>query len=160
MNTSRFLLLLLAAVLCMPAMAQPLSARNTVYVQLGGNAIAYSLNYERLFTAHLTGRIGAMYAHLDVGDLEDVTETEGKETLVFVPVMVNYLLGTGKHRVELGAGPLLVTSDAGGGGIAATATAGYLYRPNRGFNARLGFTPAFSTGFFLPWGGVGLGYSF
>ncbi|MFQ5652595.1 MAG: hypothetical protein ACE5IY_21895 [bacterium] len=144
--------------------AQPARTdRNSVYIELLGNGLLYSINYDRMFSESVGGRIGIMYfgaAEVD-GD-EDVN-------LTVVPVMANYLVGKGTHRLELGLGALLVFAardfDEKGGavdeqGVAGTATVGYRFQPlNGGFLFRAGVTPIFSDKVSL-WGGLSLGYGF
>ncbi len=91
---------------------------------------------------------------------------------VVVPVMGNYLAGRGNHRLELGAGPLLVLAgqvEAGedeenledAGFLLGTATFGYRYQPVMGgFVFRIGITPIFARGGGIPWAGVSFGYAF
>lgn len=154
-----FLVALLAAV--PPALAQmPEPARTSAYFELLGNGLLYTVNLDRKFTDKVSGRVGL--------------EVFGA---VAVPVMVNYLAGEGNHRLELGAGPLLVFAPADLGaeedgdaldlnddaefGAVGTATFGYRYQPvNGGFLFRAGFTPLFSFGGGIPWFGVSFGYAF
>ncbi|HLL46985.1 MAG TPA: hypothetical protein VK399_09745 [Longimicrobiaceae bacterium] len=132
-------------------------ARNSVYVELLGNGVLYSMNYDRKFSDHVSGRVGLMALGA-----------------ALVPVMGNYLAGNGNHRLELGAGPLLIfapdelkldeaeelesTSDFA---VAGTATLGYRYQPvYGGFVFRIGFTPVFGEGGVFPWVGASFGYAF
>jgi len=154
--------LVLGALACAPARAQaqeaPVPARNAAYLELLGNALIYSLNYDRKLTDHVSGRVGVMA----LGAL-------------VVPVMGNYLAGSGSHRLELGAGPMLVLAgevdvDTGEDGeeeidgssfLLGTATFGYRYQPlYGGLVFRIGITPIFSTEGAVPWAGVSFGYTF
>lgn len=140
------------------AQEAPLPARNSAYLELLGNTLIYSLNYDRKFTDHVSGRIGVMALGAMV-----------------VPVMANYLAGSGNHRLELGAGPMLVLAgdvdvDTGEDGeeeiedsefLLGTATFGYRYQPvYGGFVFRIGLTPIFTTGGGAPWAGISFGYAF
>lgn len=137
------------------------SAKNALYVELAGNSLIYSLNYDRRFSNKISGRVGLMRAGVS------------GVSLTAFPLMVNYLLGSGNHRFEIGAGPqiFLVSVDVPGDGfsgfdedataIAGTATIGYRYQPtDGGFVFRIGVTPSFSQFGFQPWGGLSLGYAF
>jgi hypothetical protein len=139
------------------------TAHNSVYLELLGNGALYSMNYDRMFSESVGGRIGVMYIALN--------EDQGNDnvSVTFVPVMVNYLVGEGKHKLELGLGALLVfasggfdeTGDFEGSGVGGTATFGYrLQPPGGGFVFRVGFTPIFSSSGFLPWGGASFGFGF
>lgn len=137
-------------------------SRNVVYVEIGGNAIIPSVNYERQLTERLFGRVG-----LGVVTGE---ENDGDDDITFVvPVMVNYLTHpAGNHHFEAGAGLSLITGDSQDlfdeedesiSNVVVTATLGYRYqKPSRGFVFRAGFTPVFDDSDVLPWLGVSFGY--
>lgn len=179
------LLAVLMAFTVAPAQAQMedqqnLSAKNSLYLEIAGNGILYTVNYDRRFTNKISGRLGVMRA--------------GAFGVSFtaVPLTGSYLVGSGNHRFELGLGPQFLrvsvdasdavsgvtggtgnisTSNSSSGGlgfdedattVAATGIIGYRYQPmNGGFVFRIGLTPTFAPGAgFLPWGGLSLGYSF
>jgi hypothetical protein len=156
------LLMMGAAVALTPSSSHAQEAKNSVYVELAGNSLFYSVNYDRLFNKKVSGRLGVM------------TAGAGDVSLTAVPLVGNYLFGSGSHRFEVGAGPQLFlvsvdTENADGFGgidedgtaIAGTATLGYRYQPmDGGFQFRIGFTPSFSQFGFLPWAGLSLGYAF
>lgn len=139
-------------------------ARNSIFLELGGNALFYSLNYDHKFFNHLSARVGGMY--LGVGE----RGTDANVSLLLVPVMVNYLVGSGSSRLEIGAG--ITVGQAGGnlegvgefseGGVGAfTSTIGYRLQPtDGGFLLRVGFTPLFVSQGVLPWAGLSLGATF
>ena len=86
-----------------------------------------------------------------------------------VTLMANYLIGSGKHRLELGAGPGVIFSsgdfDGFGGfdsnGIYGSATIGYRLQPvNSGFMFRLGLTPVYTSDGFSSWFGISFGAAF
>ena len=140
-------------------------ARNSIYLEILGNGLLYSLNYDHKIFDHLSARIGGMY--LGVNE----STSDSRVSLLLVPVMANYLVGSGSSRLEIGAGLTLgsVGGDidaAGGdfdkGGVAAfTSTIGYRLQPtNGGFLFRIGFTPIFTANGFLPWAGLSLGGTF
>jgi hypothetical protein len=143
--------------------AGPRVANNTFFVELGGNAVAYSLNYERFFTPKIGIRIGGMYLQAD----DDAGTQVG---VGLFPVMATYLLGAGNSHFETGAGIGFATagvsdSDIGGdwgdSAVYGTATFGYRYqKPEGGVMFRAGFTPVFADGTLLPWVGVSVGYAF
>jgi hypothetical protein len=142
----------------------PRVASNTFFVELGGNALAYSLNYERFFTSQLGVRVGGMF--LRGSD----TDTGGSINIGLFPVMATYLLGKGNSHFETGAGigfatAALSDSDLGGdwgdSTVYGTATFGYRYqKPEGGVIFRAGFTPVYAGGTLLPWAGIGVGYAF
>jgi len=144
-----------------PSATKAQSAKNITYVELAGNSLLYSLNYERVITPKITGRVGLMQAGV------------GGVSFMIAPIMGNYLVGSGNHRLELGVGPQIfnVSIDTKGedfGGfdesgtvVGGTATIGYRYQPtDGGFLFRIGVSPTFSSAGFLPWAGLSFGYAF
>ena len=139
------------------------SKPNSFYLELVGSGGLYSINYDRMFTDNIGARIGFMYFEADwllfFSDLD----------MLLIPATLNYLVGTGKHKFELGAGPVFISGSMGffgsdpvsGSGVGWTGTIGYRYQQNDGgFMWRIGFTPAFFSGEFFPSGGISLGFSF
>lgn len=129
-----------------------------MYVELFGNCVLYSLNYDRMLTDAVSLRAGFMYL------------ASARETIMMIPLMASYLFGSGNHKVELGAGllvtngPAEATEIASGfalgpwGSVWGTAVVGYRYAPREGgFLFRAGFTPTFNV---LPLFGVSVGYAF
>jgi hypothetical protein len=161
------LLLLLLPLTAGGATAQeavpPVTARNAFYVELLGNGLIYSMNYDRLFTDQLSGRVGLMF--LGAADDEG-----GSAAVAATPLMVNYLFGRGNSHFEAGAGLLVISGavdevpgeeDEAFSGAIGTGTLGYRYqRPGGGFVFRVGLTPFFSTQAFGPWFGISFGYGF
>jgi hypothetical protein len=142
-------------------------ASNSLYLELLGNGALYSLNYDRMLSNSVSGRIGLMSVPVDEAT-SGLNEDDVKVSLTTVPIMINYLKG-GNHKLEIGGGVVLIFVSADikevgtivASGVAGTATLGYRYQPRAGgFNFRLGFTPIFGQGGFSPWGGLSLGYSF
>lgn len=169
------LALFIVAVLLLPsfAQAQPSSApevekkplaQNGIYLEIGGNGLLYSLNYDRRFSEHVSGRVGLM-----IFEGQSEQATDDRLGVAIVPVMANYLAGGGSHRLELGGGLLLGAAGAdteeygnisGAGLTGVTTTFGYRYQPRGGgFTFRAGLTPFYS-GRPQLWGGLSLGYSF
>ena len=148
---------------------------NNVFVELGGNGILYSINYDRMITRKISVRAGwgpfALYSTDGLGN-------SGKVIVHFVPVLANLLLG-GDHKLEIGGGVTFVkvngtinfagkSYDGSESGTVQTVLLGYRYQKADapGFLFRVSITPiriptsASSKATFFPWGGVSLGYSF
>jgi hypothetical protein len=145
------------------------TARNTLYVELAGNAGIYSLNYERFFFDDLSFRLGGSY--MSVGD--SAGSVSGSAAMMVIPATVSYLgLRSGNHALELGAGVTYVNFSASvssasldafgsASGVVGTAIIGYRYAPmSGGINFRAALTPLFGNGTFLPWFGLAIGYGF
>lgn len=139
--------------------------RHGVFLELGGNAYHYSINYERQFAKGLTGRIGVGYV----------------PEILIVPVTIGKIYGTRQHHFEIAGGldfarnsGVVINEEIPKYFIALTAFIGYRYqRPDKRLFLRGGFTPILEfyestynlplyryTPGFYPAFGVGLGYRF
>jgi hypothetical protein len=142
------------------------AAQSSVYVELFGNGVFYSLNYDRYILDRVIARVGAGYVNLAQ------TEGDGRVTrtdVVTVPIVVSTVLGETDHKLELGAGVLSLysTQDLSFGPheargeeleLAGTAVLGYRYSPrNGGITLRAGYTPVLGRGGYAHWGGVSAG---
>lgn len=144
-----------------PAFAQtPRMARNSMFLELGGNGAIYSVNYEYLLNDNTGLRFGGMASPADKDDSDDNT------SIFTFTTMLNYLAGSGKHRQEMGVGALFALASDDfkgveqfdGRGAYGTATIGYrLQPPDGGFVFRIGFTPIMSADGVLPWFGISFG---
>lgn len=147
------------------------TANNAIFIELGGNAVLYSINYERILPQDVGLRAGFSYLSVSAS-----SGTVGASSNVMsIPLTASYLgLGSGSSKLELGGGVLLARfseasttgfgDDIAAGAFVPLATfiAGYRYVPSGGgFNFKLGFTPAWhpDVGFF-PWGGMAFGFGF
>ena len=153
------------------------SARNSIYLELGGNAGLYSLNYERFLIDDAALRIGLMYMSVSATASSGSTTATGNASWFGAPLMFSYMgVGSPNHKLELGAGVVLMnfsagasafnaTANASGFIVAGTATVGYRYVPaDGGVNFKAGFTPLMlqvaGTTYFWPWAGISIGYGF
>jgi len=156
--------LILSTLLVVPsAIAQ--EARNAVHFELGGNAVAPSINYERRLNERWYGRIG--------GSLIEGESSSGDSARTFiVPLTVSTVnRPASNHHLELGGGVTIAAGDrqdlfdsAGDEGgfstLFVTGIVGYRYqKPAGGFQFRAVFTPVIGAGDFLPWAGVSFGYA-
>lgn len=136
---------------------------NSIYFELLGNGGLYSINYDRLFTENLGGRIGFMYFSAD-DSIIDIDQ------LILVPIMLNYFVGEGNSKLELGAGIVMgsfktdfwgLIIESSSPAVIGTATAGYRYQSlDGGLLFRAGFTPLFVGERFITWGGLSVGVAF
>lgn len=136
-------------------------ANNAIYLELGGNAGIYSINYERFFDNDWGLRLGIGGFAAD-GD-----------SAVIAPLMVEKLWGNpdSPHKFETGLGIAFASTQHNNyyhhhsyrntSSVIGTATLGYRYMPQtRGMLFKAGFTPLFGPGGFLPWAGLSVGYAF
>jgi len=154
---------------------------DAVYVELGGSAFVYSIDYERLLAPEVALRAGVSYLPRVCGGTgcawiegSPSTETAPNAALWQFPVTVSYLgFRKGRHGVELGAGGAVTyvshagsASGAGAGAFVATFV-GYRLQPieHAGFLLRAGLSLAagnfHGAGFgMLPWPYVAVGAGF
>ena len=163
MNKLRISIILSLLVIVLSCTAFSQSKPNSFYIELVGSGGLYSINYDRLFTENIGARIGFMY--FDTEWLLFFTDVE----MFLIPTTLNFLVGSGKHKFELGAGPVFVFGSASffgsdpvsGSGVGWTGTIGYRYQQNDGgFMWRIGFTPFLAGGELFPSGGISFGFSF
>jgi hypothetical protein len=133
-----------------------------IFVELGGPGLLLSANYDTRFVNRhdgIGGRIGAGYVSIS------------DNSLLTIPVQLNYLLGKNNRYFEIGIGATFVNSKGDENdflsfddakGTIGTMTFGYRYQPeDGGFHFRAALTPLFNSSNFFPFfGGVGLGYTF
>ncbi len=144
---------------------------HVAFVEFLGNGLLYSANYELLVRPWNTGfRVGVSYFATKISD----NVLSHPYTLVTVPLLFDYYLGTVHHKLQLGLGATVlytrVSTDAlgisygsnDGLAVAATAIVGYRYFPrDRGFSFGLGFTPLLrASKSVLAWGGADVGWVF
>lgn len=137
---------------------KPSSNASQIYFEAGGPGILYSVNYDGRFSKKengLGGRIGIGIVSVD------------QSTFSSIPVGVNYLFGTEGKYFEAGLGmSFLSYKDNAVDLLDGSTTSGYLqlgYRsqPKKsGFTWRANFSPFFGFGYFVPFGGVSIGYRF
>jgi hypothetical protein len=145
-------------------------ANNAIFLELGGNGLIYSINYERIFGDSDFGvRVGLSYISLGASS----GSSSSKITMMTFPVMANYYgVGSKDHKLQLGAGVTFLSlsgsssngdSFVGASGFAPAPTLaiGYRYLPARGgFSFFIGFTPFIIPGgdkVLFPWGGMSFG---
>jgi hypothetical protein len=143
--------------------------KNSFYVEILGNAMLYSVNYERMFFPKkricLSLRTGVGYIPGKVmGDF-------------MIPFLTNGILRLTKNTfIELGFGMMIWTYNtvnqdvspyspdyvAKGTEIELTSVAGFRYKSKKGFLLRIDYTPILMTYHkdYVPWGGISLGYCF
>jgi hypothetical protein len=136
--------LLLAATLSFAQAPLVPVRRNTFFLELGGNGMFYSLNYDRILLNRdqwkLSGRVGVLYLPPFDG---------GNRQMVGGPLEISYLRGRGKHFLEIGLGGTAVydTYQFAEYRIRDLAVMGVLrvgYRHQKtegGFFYKAGFTP-------------------
>lgn len=156
---------LILPILCIkPATAQTVAGARAqnIFVELGGPGLLLSANYDTRFVNRhdgVGGRIGAGYVSIS------------DNSLLTIPVQINYLLGKNNRYFELGIGATYINSKGderdflsldNAKSTIGTMTFGYRYQPeDGGFNFRASLNPIFNSSTFFPlFGGVSVGYTF
>ena len=141
---------------------------NTVYLELFGNALVGSINYDRMVTDNVSVRVG--YGAINVTSTTEGTLTE-EVGITMIPIIGNYLRGEGSHKLEVGGGIVMITVDytgsmedlnfsIGAEGSVFTGNVGYRYqKPDGGIFFKASLCSFFGDEL-VPWFGLGLGYSF
>lgn len=153
-------LFFLAVLFFTGASAVNAQAAKSIHFELGGPGLA-SFNFDTRFSAKedgIGGRVGIGGFGID------------GESVIFIPIGVNYLLGKdSKNYFEIGGGvtPVFVSEDLTDDGDNFSSTFGHIlfgYRmqpKDGGFTFRAFVSPVFGSGFFIPYyGGVSFGYKF
>ena len=141
--------------------------QNQFYLELGGNGIIYSVNYERLLSENFSLRGG-------IGISPTLGLVDG--IFIFMPVTGSILLGSSTSKLEIGLGMTYFSGketeflgNAKDGQseseLFMTGILGYRYLSSGGLIVRVVFIPFFNPdktndSKFLPWGGLSFGYSF
>ncbi len=140
----------------------PFKRAQNVFVELGGQGVLFSANYDTRFGARrngLGGRVGIGYLAVDGVNITNI------------PVSLNYLLGKEKNFFEIGLGATVLAAgstnedilfEGNSSGVLGTMSFMYRLQPvESGFSLRVGLTPIFNSSVFLPYfAGVSLGYTF
>ena len=142
--------------------AYPQQHLNSIYLELLGSGGIYSINYDRLFTPNIGGRIGFSYLSTE----QDFIIPE--LTMYIFPLSFNYFVGNGSSKLEFGAGMTFITGDydwlgskGSGSVVVANLNIGYRYQPvDGGFLFRIGFTPVVTPNGLQPWGELSIGGTF
>jgi hypothetical protein len=144
-----------------PALVKvPSSARNTLFAEAGGPGILYSVNYDRMLTEMFSVRVGATYFRFH--ELHD--DSAG---YAFAPVVANLLVGSARHKLEVGLGVVpgwafsSKAGDTAGFQFHEVASVGYRYVPAKsGVSFRANAEVLNLKAGIIPWGALSLGYAF
>ncbi len=154
MRASFIFLLITISPVTKRLIAQDISAKpNAVYLELLGNGLIYSLNYERNITGNIYVRAGGMFLGFSIGD-----SNPSKYRFYSFPFMLNKVIGKKKGNLELGVGLLYYSFNAessgvqdtgypgiiiGEQGIGLTSTVGYRHIFTNNMLFRVGFQPSY-----------------
>lgn len=164
--------------------AEIFTAKNSIFVELGGNSIYYSLNYNRILyqksKLKISGSAGFSIFQQSGGNQSSNISPFWSPML---PLEISAFWGKSNHHLEIGTGltfyasrALIFNPDAANNfqedkslEAILPLRIGYRYqKPEGGFFFRVGYTPGFnlflssedSPKFHPLWGGISLGKSF
>lgn len=143
--------------------------RSSVYIELFGNGLIYSLNFDQLITNHIALRGGIGY--IGFGATSSDGSKSVSASILTIPLTASYLFSSdaplSNHKFEVGAGVTIISLTGasyrsfGASGVIGTAIIGYRYQPvDGGVLFRADVTPFFGQGLFLVSGGISVGYTF
>lgn len=129
---------------------------NNIFLEVFGNAGAYSLNYDRTIIKDFSIRAGFMALKSD------------NDFVTGFPVLVNYRFSINQNYLEVGIGQTFfslpndfeVLGLIEEKGPLITGAISYRIQADNGINFRISFTPFFNDKKFIPFGGFSFGYSF
>jgi hypothetical protein len=105
-------------------------AHRSLFLELGGNGIAISLNYDARFKKQENGfgyRVGIGVLPATV---QFFTETS---TILTIPVGINHLTGKKSHHFETGLGATFITGSVGFWGEEKENVTGVVFLPSIGY---------------------------
>lgn len=145
------------------------TSHNVLHLELTGNALFYSINYERFLLDDLAVRVGLGYFSVSASTGSESADA----SLYLVPIMANWTgIGGQDNKMELGIGMLLFHASAGIDVLGfdetdsvtiplLTTSIAYRYVPHDGgFNFKIGLAPVFGGGIVLPWPSLAFGAVF
>lgn len=136
---------------------------NNWYVELGGAAFLYSLNYEKILYKSTSlgwvGRVGVAYSFSDGRLLNKIDMDKGA---VLAPFTTSFLLGNRerKEKIELGIGFTLINKSVNEREIVPTAVIGFRVIETNKVCFRMSYTPFIRDGKYESWFGVSIGRNF
>ena len=84
-------------------------SKNAFHIELGGNAVLVSVNYDLRFSEEIKG----FGARIGLGYGRTLDEVLGFESVFTIPVVINYLFGKNGKYIELGTGGTYLTKEIG-----------------------------------------------
>ena len=147
---------ILALTLTTVAFAQTNEKENNIFLELFGNAGAYSLNYDRVVYPNVSVRAGLMMLSSD------------SQLITGIPLLGNYRFYIGKDYIETGLGATIFSASLDFGtlgnkdatGTIPTGVIAYCFQSDGAINFRIAYTPFYYNQKFISFGGFSLGYRF
>lgn len=136
---------------------------NNWYVEIGGAAFLYSLNYERiLYKSTKLGWVGRVGFSYGFSSGKFLNKIDLKENTVLSPFTTSILLGSRerKEKLEIGGGFTLINSGINEQEIVPTAVLGFRVIETNKVCFRISYTPFYRNNKMESWFGVSIGRNF
>lgn len=134
---------------------------NNWYVELGGSALFYSFNYEKvLYTSDKWGWVGRIGLGYNPGTYTFLNTVTLDRATVMAPFHSSVLFGPNKEKIEMGVGFTLLAKSATEQETVPTGVLGFRVVENNKVCFRVCWTPFIRNGEFVSWFGVSLGRNF
>jgi hypothetical protein len=136
---------------------------NNWYVELGGAALLYSVNYEKILYKSTNlgwvGRVGGAYGFIEGWVLNSAYVNKNA---VYAPFTTAILLGNKnrKEKLEIGGGFTLINKGSFSREMIPTAVIGFRVLETNKVCFRISYTPFIRNGQYQNWLGVSLGRNF
>jgi hypothetical protein len=134
---------------------------NNWYVELGGAALFYSLNYEKILVREngvgWVGRVGAGYFPVSYRFLNRVYLDQNT---FMAPFTTSVLLGKRKEKIEVGAGFTLLSRNFNEREFVPSGVLGFRVLEMNNVCFRISYTPFIRGGTYNHWMGVSIGRNF
>ncbi len=143
---------------------------SSMYVEVGGNAIIASVNYELIIDRNYAVRLGmapGVFLSWNIEDNGEDSYYNRDETMDFVGlVSASKFFGSRKNKIETGIGFVFGDSHREKGskipranGLSFTLGYRYMSLSERGLALKFAFTPIINSDGFSPWVGASIGLS-
>jgi hypothetical protein len=134
---------------------------NNWYIELGGNSLFYSGNYEKVLIKEgrwgWVGRVGVGYNPGDYTLLNEITLDGGT---IIAPFHTSVLFGPNKEKLELGFGFTMLGQSISKREIVPTAVLGFRVVETNKICFRINYAPFIRNGEYTGWFGVSIGRNF
>ena len=133
--------------------------QNNIYIELLGNGIIWSVNYERMIFSNSIIKVGLGYIPKMENDFISAPQS------ILIPIDYIHLIDMNDNaKIDIGIGLTFKFGEEEYGDkdeIIPNAILGYRYQPNiNGFMFRISFSPYISENRFFPWIGISFGQKF
>ena len=128
---------------------------NTIYLEIGGNNVIYSVKYEKEVLSNFSPRIG--FSIMPISEYSNSGKHSGSK--LFITLITNYFINlNSNNKIEMGVGASYHLDT-----FFPAISLGYRYSPNNGgFVFKVTFTPLLNREIFdvFPWFGIGIGFRY